>query len=96
MGGETFVDPFGFIPRRFEMKMIGLDDTGGAYVVKYTCDAWGVPLTITDGSGNDVSSNSSHIANINPYRYKGYYYDIYKIGKNDSWIKVSCRRRWQS
>ena len=44
-------------------------------MVKYSYDAWGNPLTITDGSGNDVSSNSSHIANLNPFRYKGYYYD---------------------
>lgn len=27
------------------------------------------------GEGNDISNNDLHIANINPYRYKGYYYD---------------------
>ena len=32
-------------------------------------------MSITDASGNDVSSNSAHIANINPFRYRGYYYD---------------------
>ncbi len=44
-------------------------------MVKYTYDAWGNPLTITDGSGVNVANNSSHIANINPFRYKGYYFD---------------------
>ena len=44
-------------------------------MVKYTYDAWGNPLSITDGSGNSVANNPSHIANINPFRYKGYYYD---------------------
>ena len=29
---------------------------------------------VTDGSGNAIS-DSSNIANLNPYRYRGYYYD---------------------
>lgn len=57
-------------------EIIGLVDTSGNYVVKYTCDAWGNVLQTEDGAGNDVSENSSHIANINLFRYKGYYYDI--------------------
>ena len=32
-------------------------------------------LSVTDGSGVDVSSNTSHVGNINPLRYRGYYYD---------------------
>jgi len=43
--------------------------------VKYTYDSWGRPIAILDGSGNDVSGNASHIANINPYRYRSYRYD---------------------
>ena len=43
--------------------------------IAYTYDAWGAPRTITDGSNNDVSSDATHIANINPIRYRGYYYD---------------------
>ena len=30
---------------------------------------------IHDAAGNSVESNASHIANINPYRYRSYYYD---------------------
>ncbi|MBR6918278.1 MAG: RHS repeat-associated core domain-containing protein [Clostridia bacterium] len=30
---------------------------------------------ITDGAGNDVTNYPLHIANINPFRYKGYYFD---------------------
>ena len=44
-------------------------------LARYTYDAWGRPLTITDANGNDVSSNPNHIANINPIRYRGYYFD---------------------
>lgn len=32
-------------------------------------------MSILDGNDNDVSNNMSHIANINPFRYRGYYYD---------------------
>mgnify|MGYP000100833980 FL=1 len=48
----------------------------GRVVAIYTYDAWGKILQITDGSGNDVSGNPDHIANINPFRYRGYYYDV--------------------
>ncbi len=50
-------------------------DMFGNTVAKYSYDVWGKPLSITDGNGNDVSTNPSHIANINPLRYRGYYYD---------------------
>ena len=56
-------------------EILGLIDTNGLYVVKYTYTPYGYPEHITDGSGNDVPSNSIHIANLNPFRYKGYYYD---------------------
>lgn len=32
-------------------------------------------MSILDGNDNDVSNNMSHITNINPFRYRGYYYD---------------------
>ena len=44
--------------------------------MQYSYDAWGTPVAITDGAGNDVSGNASHIANSNPFRYRGYYYDV--------------------
>jgi len=50
-------------------------NSAGNFVARYRYDAWGVPIAITDGNGNDVSNNPSHIANINPIRYRGYYYD---------------------
>ena len=52
-----------------------ITDANGNIVAKYTYDEWGKPLSITDGNGNDVSANENHIANINPLRYRGYYYD---------------------
>ena len=50
-------------------------DATGTIIAKYDYDVWGAVKTIKDGEGNDVSSNATHIANINPIRYRGYYYD---------------------
>ena len=55
--------------------VIGLADSSGSIVALYSYDSWGNIISITDGSGNDVSNNPTHIANINPIRYRGYYYD---------------------
>ena len=55
------------------VKIVNQD---GTVVASYTYDAWGKILTIKDGSNVDVpSSNTFHVANLNPYRYRGYIYD---------------------
>ena len=30
---------------------------------------------VVDANGNEIT-NSTHIGNLNPFRYRGYYYDI--------------------
>ncbi len=45
--------------------VIGITDTTGTVVANYEYDAWGAEI------GND----SSEIAQVNPIRYRGYYYD---------------------
>ena len=47
----------------------------GAILARYTYDAWGNILSITDNAGHDISNKPNEIANINPLRYRGYYYD---------------------
>lgn len=56
-------------------EIIGILDCNNNYVAKYTYNSWGKILSICDGNNNDVSSNQNHIANINPFLYKSYYYD---------------------
>ena len=56
--------------------IVGILDSSYNIVAQYRYDAWGKIISITDGSGVDVSSNTSHVGNINPLRYRGYYYDI--------------------
>ena len=61
--------------RNGQSDIIGIIDSSGSTVARYTYDSWGNHVSITDGNGNNVASNPNHIANINPLRYKGYYYD---------------------
>ena len=37
-------------------------------------DAWGKVLSVKDQNGNAITS-ATHIGNLNPFRYRGYYYD---------------------
>ena len=64
-----------FYVHNIQGDIVGLVDQTGVTVAHYAYDAWGVPTSITDGQGNDVSGNASAIANVNPYRYRGYRYD---------------------
>ncbi len=54
--------------------IIALLDSRGAVVVKYVYDAWGTcEVHNSDGS---VLADQTHIGNLNPFRYRGYYYDV--------------------
>lgn len=61
--------------KNLQGDITAIADSTGTILAKYTYDVWGKILSITDANGNDVSANASHIANINPLRYRGYYYD---------------------
>ena len=55
--------------------VVALANSTGTIIARYTYGPWGTVDAVTDNAGNDISSNASHIANINPIRYRGYYYD---------------------
>lgn len=48
-------------------NILGIADISGKIVVKYKYDAWGAVSIVQD--------TSSSIGSLNPFRYKGYYYD---------------------
>lgn len=57
--------------------IIGILNKTGTLVAKYEYDAWGNVTAIPaaeDGCGHAVDS-PDHIAHVNPFRYRGYYYD---------------------
>ena len=49
------------------------DASTGKLAATYTYDAWGEIVKINGQNPEDVAS--TNIANINPFRYRGYYYD---------------------
>lgn len=68
---------YGFVKNRSEkylyirdslQNILGIADISGKIVVKYDYDAWGTTSIKQD-------SSSSSIGYLNPFRYKGYYYD---------------------
>lgn len=54
--------------------VIRIYDGAGAVVANYNYDAWGNVISVTDANGAAIT-DSTHIANVNPLRYRGYYYD---------------------
>ena len=62
--------------KNLQGDITAIRNASGTLVAQYEYDAWGKHISITDGSGNDVSNNETHIANINPFRYRGYYFDV--------------------
>lgn len=54
--------------------VVQLRNSSYAVVANYTYDAWGKLLGVTSSSGTAITSDT-HIANVNPIRYRGYFYD---------------------
>ena len=52
--------------KNLQGDITGIYDMNGTAVAKYAYDAWGVCKTLTNVGG---------MANTNPFRYRGYYYD---------------------
>jgi RHS repeat-associated protein len=64
--GFTYDGTAYYYEKNLQGDVIWLTDASGNEVAKYTYDAWGKVLFV---EGN------TEIANINPIRYRGYYYD---------------------
>ena len=54
--------------------VVALYTKAGSLYASYEYDAWGNTLSITDASGNPITA-WYNIANANPIRYRGYYFD---------------------
>ncbi len=46
----------------------------GAVVARYTYDAWGNVISVTNGEGSAITDRTDP-AHLNPFRYRGYMYD---------------------
>ena len=65
-----------YYQKNAQEDIIGILDSSYNVVAKYEYDSWGSITSVVDENGNDISSNFSHIGNINPFRYRSYYYDV--------------------
>lgn len=54
--------------------VIRIYDGAGTVVANYNYDVWGNVSSVTDANGAAIT-DSTHIANVNPLRYRGYYFD---------------------
>ena len=76
-GLEVDGDAYFYI-RNLQNDIIGIMDSSGTVVVKYSYDSWGKVLSVTGPGAGGIGS-------INPFRYRGYYYDaetgMYYLGR---------------
>ncbi len=61
-------DGYYYYVTNLQGDVIGILDADGNTVGSYSYNAWGAPISVTD-------SDESGLVNINPLRYRGYYYD---------------------
>ena len=54
--------------------VVALYKKSGELYARYEYDAWGNTLSVTDANGNEITA-WYNIANANPIRYRGYYFD---------------------
>ncbi len=48
----------------------------GTLIATYQYDPWGNPQGIKDASGKTIAQTANHVATYNPFRYRGYQYDV--------------------
>ena len=53
--------------KNLQCDIIAIANSNGEIEARYTYDAWGVCTIVSDSTGI--------IASVNPFRYRGYYYD---------------------
>ena len=54
--------------------VIGLYNGNGDLVAKYEYDTWGMVRSVKDANNANIT-DQNHVGNLNPFRYRGYYYD---------------------
>ena len=62
-----------FYLRDGQGNIIAIVDSTGSVVVQYYYDAWG-NHKVVDADGDEIT-DQNNIGNLNPFRYRGYYYD---------------------
>ena len=74
-------NPLGFVRNNIQYfyitnqmgDVVGITDTSGNLIATYSYGAWGEVLSVTPATSDNATQLA--IANANPIRYRGYYYD---------------------
>ena len=61
--------------KNLQGDVIQLRNAQNSLVANYSYDPWGKVLSVTDSDGMEIT-NTSHVAHMNPIRYRSYYYDV--------------------
>ena len=61
--------------KNLQGDIVAMADATGAIKCSYTYNSWGKVLSIAGPSGTPSLTDHTNPANINPFRYRGYYYD---------------------
>jgi len=72
--GFRYNDQEYYYYKNLQGDIIGIVDSAGSVVAEYYYSAWGTLTYVSDANGIFID-DPNHIANINPFRYRGYYYD---------------------
>ena len=73
--GIIYNDAAYYFYKNLQGDVIEIKNANGLSVARYTYDAWGRVISIKNENGLDVTNNAAHLGNVNPFRYRGYYYD---------------------
>ena len=64
-----------YYEKNLQGDIVGIMNADGYKVVSYSYDAWGVPYAPVYSTDSVVSAADKSNAELNPFRYRGYYYD---------------------
>ena len=64
-----------YYEKNLQGDIVGIMNEAGYKVVSYTYDAWGNPYSPVYAYHSGVSAIDRDNAELNPFRYRGYYYD---------------------
>ena len=65
-----------YYEKNLQGDIVGIMNEAGYRVVSYTYDAWGNPYEPVYSYNSGVSATDRANAELNPFRYRGYYYDV--------------------
>ena len=92
--GLKYNDDIYYYIKNNQNDIIGITDSNYNIIANYKYDSFGNIISITDNEGS-IITNNNHIAIINPFRYRCYYYDretnLYYLNSryyNPEWGKI--------